>query len=545
MMKQRSWEQTVPLRPFSTARSWVLVASAGCGKTHTIEQAISVLLLDGVKPTEIMYLLFNHDPAVEFRARFEAKGLTAEDMQWWGTHHSIARKLLHLSTEKILRGKKLRDWGATRGFDFNPKDDGEDTILDEHAPTTWDEVLSSLEVKLYDGSMEYDLQEERLLDAFSKSEVEEGFYTDTRYLLKALHMQLIPAGVKYVFIDEGQDNGTAQFEYFRHLLTRPEILGFMMAGDDKQAINGFKGGRSALFLDFEAERYVCLPTTWRCPPKVLADMNDVIKPVRDRSPITLSSARSIEGVVEDIDDFDDCIYELTKWSKAKKSIMVLSRNRYFLSIAYSRLKTAGVPMSLRWLEKMREGILALKELHDTGLLTPSLLGKILPSERGQRGELLKKPHWKRGFIGKIRSEQFGDDLEAQIAYDKLLHGGLELSELPILGFTDQFLAQIQAFSFPEEVWNAEPDDVRYFKRVLQTAGLEWTRVKLSTIHTAKGGEADVVVLLKNITGKVEEAEFGDPDEERRVWYVAKSRAKERLVHTQIRGQRFDLTTELF
>ena len=53
-------------------------------------------------------------------------------------------------------------------------------------------------------------------------------------------------------------------------------------------------------------------------------------------------------------------------------------------------------------------------------------------------------------------------------------------------------------------------------------------IELSTIHGAKGGEADNVVLLLDLSRKSEEALINNPDDEHRVFYVGATRAKKEL-----------------
>jgi DNA helicase-2/ATP-dependent DNA helicase PcrA len=57
------------------------------------------------------------------------------------------------------------------------------------------------------------------------------------------------------------------------------------------------------------------------------------------------------------------------------------------------------------------------------------------------------------------------------------------------------------------------------------------RVKLSTIHSAKGGEADNVLLILDNTKTIRDAldkSFDKQDEEHRVWYVGVTRTKQNL-----------------
>jgi hypothetical protein len=54
------------------------------------------------------------------------------------------------------------------------------------------------------------------------------------------------------------------------------------------------------------------------------------------------------------------------------------------------------------------------------------------------------------------------------------------------------------------------------------------RIKLSTIHGAKGGEADHVMLLTDLSRKADDSFLRNRDSERRVFYVGATRAKKSL-----------------
>jgi DNA helicase-2/ATP-dependent DNA helicase PcrA len=57
---------------------------------------------------------------------------------------------------------------------------------------------------------------------------------------------------------------------------------------------------------------------------------------------------------------------------------------------------------------------------------------------------------------------------------------------------------------------------------------ERARIRLSTIHGAKGGEADHVVLLTDMAPRTYAEWERNPDDEARVWYVATTRARRQL-----------------
>ena len=84
-----------------------------------------------------------------------------------------------------------------------------------------------------------------------------------------------------------------------------------------------------------------------------------------------------------------------------------------------------------------------------------------------------------------------------------------------------------------EVFETEPEDSLYIRNMLQSEEdlTKEARVKLSTIHAAKGGEADNVLLILDNTKTIREAIEKSPDkedEENRIWYVGVTRTKQNL-----------------
>jgi superfamily I DNA/RNA helicase len=54
------------------------------------------------------------------------------------------------------------------------------------------------------------------------------------------------------------------------------------------------------------------------------------------------------------------------------------------------------------------------------------------------------------------------------------------------------------------------------------------RIRLSTIHSAKGAEADHVVVMTEMAYRTARELDHNPDDERRVWYVATTRARSKM-----------------
>jgi len=62
------------------------------------------------------------------------------------------------------------------------------------------------------------------------------------------------------------------------------------------------------------------------------------------------------------------------------------------------------------------------------------------------------------------------------------------------------------------------------------------RLRVSTIHKAKGGECDNVVVLLDVGKIVYNAYIKNPDDEHRIFYVAVTRAKECLYIVEAKSE---------
>ena len=73
-------------------------------------------------------------------------------------------------------------------------------------------------------------------------------------------------------------------------------------------------------------------------------------------------------------------------------------------------------------------------------------------------------------------------------------------------------------------------DKEYLRAIEKRNGstIDDPKINLSTIHAAKGGESQNVMLLTDLTRKTQESLEQNPDDESRVFYVGVTRTKESL-----------------
>ena len=115
---------------------------------------------------------------------------------------------------------------------------------------------------------------------------------------------------------------------------------------------------------------------------------------------------------------------------------------------------------------------------------------------------------------------------------KKMLGGADEQDL----FTMAVLRQHFGLETPDDTWDMALDRIGDEDRAYATALLnrginifEKPRIKLSTIHGAKGGEADNVLLFMDLSGKALKEMEKNPDDAHRVLYVGVTRAKQNLV----------------
>lgn len=76
--------------------------------------------------------------------------------------------------------------------------------------------------------------------------------------------------------------------------------------------------------------------------------------------------------------------------------------------------------------------------------------------------------------------------------------------------------------------DADPDKIDYLNDVAYSALTQEPRINISTIHGVKGGEADHVVILSDVSRSCIKQLAIDEDSEHRCFYVALTRAKSRI-----------------
>lgn len=501
----------------SSPRKQIVLGPPGTGKTTTMIRRVEEALARGAAPDRVGYFAFTRKAANEALGRAcEKFELTREDLPYFSTIHSMCFRQLGMRRSDVLEGERLAEFARYAGIKASGRiaEDGNWSGADTGDRILFMENLSRIRKiplrEAYDvgGDDGLPWQEvERVSRALADYKEAKGL-TDFTDMLKKFVDTRVSLHLTDLFVDEVQDLSPLQWDVVEALAEGCENV--HVAGDDDQAIYRWAGADVNRMIDMDGD-VVVLGQSYRVPPVIQRVANGVIDRVHHRRAKAWKARAGGEGEVDRARSFDkvDC---------GSGQILVLARNVYVLR--------EQVEPQLR-----QQGIIYEKNGHSS--VSTKLLEAIMIWESLRRGEKVTVAQariayaqmtagrgYKRGFKS-VDTERWSDDAEVTIV-DLMKRGGL-MTKAPWFEALDK----------------TAHGDMEYVRAALARGEKisKKPRVVISTIHGAKGGEADHVVLLKEIAGRTWREMQDNPDDERRVWYVGATRAKEKLTIVEGRTMR--------
>ena len=329
----------------------------------------------------------------------------------------------------------------------------------------------------------------------------------------------LPPGVVAYFFDECQDSSALVHRVCLRLAAGPDVRYVLMAGDPFQSVYGsFAGGDYRLFLDWPAAKRLIMPRSHRCPHAILslgeALLREMKEGYRDRGiqPAEhdgqVVRALSAHGAIGDHVD-------------PRESTLIVTRCKHTLGRYARELGQSGIPYQMLGAapEKSLEGMKGLRTLASGDYIHSDDWFFIRPllRDKDDAGESLidrrQLERWESTPHDEILHRSYVDLAGASPSLKAALHRG-EWRELllPILqDKADRWLTACDRFG--EEAATVP-------------------KVRLSTIHGAKGAEACTVLMSTETSRTVERSRMNSKerhDEECRVAYVGVTRASKKLV----------------
>ncbi|HWC75521.1 MAG TPA: ATP-dependent helicase [Gemmatimonadales bacterium] len=534
----------------------LIIAGAGTGKTNTLAHRVAHLIKEGADPSRVLLLTFTRRAAEVMIRRARQR------IPWAGTFHSVANRLLRLHAHAV---------GLDPSFTVLDRSDSADLLNVVRSELGFGKQAARFPRKdtclaIYShvvntrGSLETTLKHtfpayvdwvEQLKSLF-RSYVEakqKRAVVDYDDLLLYWSFLDVAKRFDHVLVDEYQDTNVLQAEIVLKLGKSITVV-----GDDAQAIYSFRGATIRNILDFPQQfdppaTVIKLEQNYRSVQPILDATNAVIGGKNLFSERRSEQKPSLVAVQDDQAQADYICERVLEHREAGIALhrqAVLMRTAHHSDLLEIELGRRNIPFVkygglkfleaahvkdvvclLRWAENPKDDIAAFRVLQLLPGVGPAQARRILegqaaiPATLQQLLDTLRQATEWRGQLGMVRKwyepelERLYESTATRIAdLDILEHlGNLHTSR-------ESFLSDL-TLDPPEAVGDLAGDPL-----------IDDDYLILSTIHSAKGQEWDVVYILNVVDGCIPSdmatGSQEEIDEERRLLYVAMTRAKERL-----------------
>ena len=565
----------------------LIIAGPGSGKTTVLTNRIKFLIEEhNVAPEEILVITFSKAAALEMRTRFYSMCEDSFYPVTFGTFHSVFFQIIHTqyhyNTSHILTLQKKRELmrlalKRSRIIDY-PENELVDTLLKEVAyykntnesadfksDTNINSEMWKIAYKQY-----RDLQiAENKIDFEDMLLIVRNLFRKNREVLTQYQSRY-----KYILIDEYQDINDIQYDCVRMLAG--DRANLWVCGDDDQSIYGFRGANPKIMLSFTNDypnaTVVKLTDNYRSSKRIVEAAGKVIAENRNRFNKDIRGMGA-DGIpvelihTKDEEEEDSRILEIIKSTdKPYTDIAILLRtniqatrfadllrrndipysikdsvvnpfmNAFFFDIlSYLRLRDSMVSQSdfsirdlLRILNKPSRYLRS--DLINTGAkcldeVIESLSGNLMYSQPLKVLKVQLKSMEKMDMYESINFIRKG------IGYDNYM-------KLRLMN-RDRFSEYMENMNWIQDMAKVCDDlneliylSEHYEEMVKGNENAAGEGVHLMTYHGSKGLEFDTVILPRINEGVVPGNRSRDTEsieEERRMFYVAMTRAKNRLI----------------
>ena len=578
----------------------IVLAGPGSGKTLVITQRVRYLIeAYHVRPQEILVITFTKAAAQEMQSRFQA--LSRQRGVTFGTFHAVFFHILkyayHYSAANILTEEKkyqiLQRLLSESGLHFEDEKETLSEIASEISVVKNEQIplehyySKSCPEEVFRGfyrKYEEMHRREGLLDFDDMMTMTYELLTQRADILAAWQRHY-----RYILVDEFQDINLLQYAILR-LLADPERNLFIV-GDDDQSIYRFRGAKPEIMLNFPKDypdaKQIVLDRNFRSVASVIRAAQLVIRENTKRFAKRAVHVRKGQGQV-DIREFSgqehESLYLIKKVQESlaggipPNEIAVLYRTNQGARPYAERLMEFNIPFEMRD---------ALPNIYEHWIAKDLFAYLHLARERLDRAEFLQVMNRPKRYIARDAIDAKVISLETLRTYyedkdwmlDRIDRLELDLRMLKDMApyaavnyirYGMNYEEYLQEYAKarrmkPEEltdILDEIQDGCRPFKtveawyehltaykeRLLEQRGKKERdpdAITLATLHSAKGLEFQEVFLVDVNEGTIPHRKASmeaDLEEERRLFYVGMTRAKDRLHLFYVReryGKRVD------
>ena len=271
-----------------TSGPLLVLAGAGTGKTRVLTTRIGYILSQNLAaPWQILALTFTNKAANEMKNRLDIMGqgeFYARDI-WCGTFHSICLR--------ILRSNYAAS-GLRQDFLIYGEDDQKSVIkkvLNDLNITTTKKPAEYVEefARIKDRGLSHDEPADKVFNAYNQELSRLGAVDFGDIILLTLRLfnnnpEILAKyqnQFKYILVDEFQDTNAAQMQLLSFLTRGQDLPNICCVGDDDQSIYSWRGAEIKNILDFEKNfpgtEIIRLETNYRSTSNILNAANSLIR----------------------------------------------------------------------------------------------------------------------------------------------------------------------------------------------------------------------------------------------------------------------------
>ena len=565
----------------------MVLAGPGSGKTTVITHRVQYLTKEyGIDPGDILVITFTRAAAEEMRERYEA--LTGGGSRvTFGTFHSIFFRILKLAyrytADNIVREEQqmqfVRELAQAGGLEPEDENEFAASILSEISSVKGERIAlehyyskncpDTVFRQLYAG-YEEKMRRAGFIDFDDMMVLCLELFTERKDILSAWQRRY-----RYILIDEFQDINRLQYEIVR-MLAKPEDNLFIV-GDDDQSIYRFRGAKPEIMLGFERDYpgagRILLDVNYRSTEEIVAPAlrligenqkrfskaihttgrhgkNVITKLWQDPGEENLAIAREIQLYLQSgVRPGDIAVLYRTNAGPRFLMEKLMEYNLPFRTrdtvpnlyehwISRNILTYIRIAMGSRAREDILQVINRPKRYISRDAMPDETVSfermKVFYAEKDWIAERIESLEGDLRAIARMSPLAAVNYIRQGMGYDEYLIEYAAFRRMrpeELLETADELKESAAGFKTFDE-WFAHIE--AYKEELLRQAAQRRTEtdaITLATMHSAKGLEFPIVYILdanEGITPHSRAMLDEDMEEERRLFYVAMTRAKTRL-----------------
>ena len=575
----------------------MVLAGPGSGKTLTIAKRIEYLIMKHkVRPEEILVITFTKYAAGEMRDRFqyvmEGRRLPVTFGTFHGIFYGILKWAYRLNQSNLLSDEEkyriLREILPGIDWDQEPEADEEKDYLQELAIEIGNVKNNCMDIEEYE-SVKYTTEKFRKLYRTyeeTKKKYRKIDFEDMLIQCRDLFMKRPDILKKwqekfqYILVDEFQDVNQAQYDVVRMLAAPQDNL--FVVGDDDQSVYGFRGAKPGIMMEFMKDypkaRQILLDVNYRSSGYIVKGALRVIgnnkirfekKIEAFRKPDETVHVQEVKDPVQEAEYVLERIREYREKGVSYTEMAVLYRTNVDARAMSELMTEYQIPFVMKeHLNNIYEHFIALDMISYLRLSQGEYDRKYFLQIANRPNRYLTRESMKTGNVSYeslrryYRDKDWMVDRIDQLEWDmKMICDKTPYAAIQYIrkrmGY-DEFLKEYAAyrkissedlFAVLEEIWQNSKgygtikewfEHIESYGKMLKEQNKkngEKEGVNLMTMHAAKGLELDTVFVIEANEGSCPyKKAIADEEieEERRLFYVAMTRAKRKLVISYVK-----------